>query len=193
MNPGWNLKQVVNPLNYVFTLEHVLVWHDEPQVITVLDSKRRRHIAVATDDSDTFDIVRWVYVPISNLETRALACGAATVRDAIDTDNAMVIDRLVDGGEFRNAWLAQGTDIPDDVKPSFDSFLPNSAKQKLGAVAREGHEITIDGGPIHGSMISFTDLGSVVMSVKPKHRHIEPPDLKAHFEPAPERTPRSLV
>ena len=118
-----------------FTLERVLVWMDEPQVLTSRDQNGARHLAVAVDDSDDYEVVRWVYAQISDLEHHALLCGGTTIREILSGDVLIVADRRVDGGAFEGMWLVTEADIPESIRPSDESYLPTSVQAQFAAPA----------------------------------------------------------
>lgn len=165
MKDAWQLDGKPSAPALNLSLEHVLVWHEEPQVVSVLDPTGRRFLGVAVDDSEDFEVVRWVYTPVSHLEFDALICGATTVREALVADTVFVVDRRVDGGIIERAWEAKGADIPEDIRPSEDSTLPEATRARL-AVQPAVPEIRIDGKRIRENLISFADLGGIVTNIQ---------------------------
>lgn len=165
MNPDWHTN--VN-VNVAFILEHVLVAQDEPQVITALDHQNNRYLAVAVDDSDDGEIVRWVYALLSNLEFYALLSRAVTIRDVMASDSLYVVDRRVDGGVIENTWSAKT--MPPDLRPRPGSLLPPSTCARF-PIAIAKPEMRIAGEPVRDNAISFNDLAQA-MGTKQQLFHV---------------------
>jgi hypothetical protein len=144
------------------SIEHILVWHDEPQVVTATDADGARYLGVATDDADDYRFVRWVYARITKLEFRALLCGATTLRDALAKEQILIVDHSVGSSDVETMRWASTVDVPDELRPTTDSYLPDAARSLLedsGPVREE--QIVIDGDSVAKGAISFSDLGSI--------------------------------
>ena len=152
MRRAWQLDSKVPNAAVRLALENVLVWHDEPQVATALDATGARYLGVATDDSDDGEIVRWVYAQITNLEYQALLTGGTTVREALAKDSVIVGDFYVNGGEVSQMWRASVSDVPEDLRPTANSYLPATVRTFLPTQSRE-EQIVIDGAPIRGGAL----------------------------------------
>jgi hypothetical protein len=126
-------------------LEHVLVEYDGPLVATRVTPDKRRFLAVAVDESDDGDVVRWIHSEISPLEFDALVSGGVTVRDALIKGHVYIIDRIVDGGEISKAWYLGEENVPEVARPEPGSFLPPSVIGRLAPKLQGGSFIKIDG------------------------------------------------
>jgi hypothetical protein len=159
MNHAWRIGSGHPTAHQTFTLEHVLLEYDGPQVVTARDQYESRYLGVAVDDSDDGESIRWVYSQISDMEFDAIVSGGATLRDALEDDTVFVADVRVDGGIVENVWRVNGADVPPGALPRSGSFLPLSVQQRFIHKRSAQPTVRVSGKTIKDSKISFGDLG----------------------------------
>src|SRR5438034_5615384 len=123
MKPEWDLPTQFEALGEIANrqISRVLLEYDGPQLVVLAD-RDREYLAVAVDEDES--ATRWLQVPISHLELRALVIGARSVREALRKPTVTVVDYAHDLSQPAFAWLVQWSEIPDRVLPRPGVRLP---------------------------------------------------------------------
>jgi hypothetical protein len=136
-------------------------------VLAAVDRDKTQHIAVALDGEN--GVTRWIYAPLTPLEYRALVFGGTSIRDAVLKDRVFIEDSRSVGDAPERIWQISGADVPADVLPSPELFLPYimaaevaaEVQRSVSPPASSETEIQIDGAAVlDGGMISFEDLSN---------------------------------
>lgn len=148
MLSAWKLpKQSQLGLENGGTFE-VLIEYDGPQLVLLSDDRGTR-LATAVDELP--DGARWIEVPLSNMEVRALRTGRAPLRDLMMRDWVRVVDRDA-GFNAREVWedVPLGL-VPPDAFPAPGVLLasfartPDSEEKQPSRIEVEGPSIDDSG------------------------------------------------
>lgn len=140
----------------------VLVEYNGPQIV-IADSSSGKYLGVAADEDET--AVRWIYAPITSVELRALAGGAATTKDVIVKPKVYVVD--TDHSEnVINVWTCDATTLDDGNLPDRGALLPKAAREALLATvpAIAGPAICLEQVATPSKGVFFRALSDVLSS-----------------------------
>lgn len=172
MRETWRLPEQSLSLLPRFSVQHVLVEYDGPQIVTAVladtDSGEPGsgglYLGVASDDDEK--LVRWILGPITSTEYKALIDGTETLRDALLKPQIFVLDADTEyDWEPRRAWICDGNQLGDDHFPGRGALLPTASRQELAqslhAVA-DAPEWCFDGPSVGALGIGFRALSDVL-------------------------------
>lgn len=147
----------------------VLIYYDEPQVLTSKGLDGLLYIEVAVDESDDGSEVRWLRSKISKTELQALLSRSATVYDLLIKPNVVAYDYNNITASITQAWQLRPEQIPISAQPTIDSYLPAEicdAYADRFSMPREETVFKIDGSKVRDGSINFNDLGVFLSSIQ---------------------------
>jgi hypothetical protein len=129
MNFAWKLPPIMGVSSENLRLskravETVLLEYEGPKLVVLRDGERR-FLGYAVDEIG--GATRWLQVPISNLELKALHRGKATLLDVLAKQEITICDIDLAGAVSR-VWISPPATLPPDCLPDPEVTLPEFAR-----------------------------------------------------------------
>lgn len=160
--PPAQAPDLLYDFTYRWSPETVILEYDGPQMMTTRRDTGR-HIALAVDESEDGEIVRWIEAPLSNLEYEALVRGATSVRTVFEKETIRIIDYTPELKPLR-VFELDSLALPDGALPPAGVRLPESARSRLmlelNAKPQEEPLFTLEGSAPAGGGVLFKALGA---------------------------------
>jgi hypothetical protein len=142
-------------------IERVLIEYDGPQLVILYDG-RQRYLGYVADELT--DGVRWLHVPVTGLELKALHRGKLTLREALDKVEITIAD-VTHAGNLSHVWISPPASIPLDCLPEPGMMLPQFARDNI-QVTPERLAFECEGAGVDAGTITFDCLGAVTATLQ---------------------------
>jgi hypothetical protein len=138
-------------------VERVLLEYEGPQLVVLRDGEQR-YVGYVADELE--DGRRWIQVPVTNLEIKALHRGKLTLREVLEKTELVICDTSPSGETLR-LWLAPPASIPEDCLPDHGVELPEFARDPAYQAEPDRLAFECEGAAVGHGTITFDCLASV--------------------------------
>jgi hypothetical protein len=143
-------------------IERVLLQYDGPQLV-VLSDGRQKYLGYVADELDNG--IRWLHVPVSNLELKALHRGKLTLREALEKAEINIVD-VSHAGETSDVWIAPPLVVPLDCLPEPGLLLPAFARDRSAEDQPDRLAFECEGAGVGNGVITFECLGAFTSALQ---------------------------